>query len=442
MKKWPFIKRLKRGIREIIGMERFPDSPASEPGQAATIDVRDVIAHTTRAQFNAAADAYYSSMHSTDFQLAKPFSDAMHTPLAITKLGLTLQGMRLSAGMRILDFGSGCCGIGKVLTQMQLRVICLDVSPTALKLGRCLFRDHPPVGRFAEPRFIVFDGRNVPLADSSVERILAFDVFHHVPDQKAMIDEFFRILTPGGIAGFCEPGPNHSRSPQSQSEMQLYHVLENDIRIDEIHSHALRTGFERIEVIGNPADVCLCSLDRFKSLLRCNDPADMDAYLEFTRAAIWEQRMFMLHKSGSGEQDSRTGTGLDAAIRIIDSPGMPVRDPGFRLRLGIQNTGMAVWLPSSSDFGPVNLGVHLLSPDLEIINYDFFRADLPHRDGGIRPGDAFEMEVGIPSPGPGRYMLEFDLVSERVTWFASTGSHPVYLALEVTRDDTDAADTT
>ncbi len=439
MKKWPFIKRLKRGIREIIGMERFPDSPPSEHEQAVSIDVRDVIAHTTRAQFNAAAETYYSSMLSSDFQLAKPFSDAMHTPLIVTKLGLTLQGLRLSAGMRILDFGSGCCGIARVLTQMQLRVICLDVSPTALKLGHRMLHDHPPVGRFAEPRFIVFDGQNVPLADSSVDRILAFDVFHHVPDQHAMIREFFRILRPGGIAGFCEPGPNHSRSPQSQSEMQLYHVLENDIRIDEIHSHAMRTGFERIEVIGNPADACLCTLDRFTSLLRCNDPADTDAYLEFTRAAIREQRMFFLHKGGSGERDSRDGVGLNAAIRIIDSPETPLCDSHLCLRLGIENSGTAVWLPSSSAFGPVNLGVHLLTPNQEIINFDYFRADLPHREGGIRPGDAFEMTVEIPSPASGRYLLEIDLVSEFVTWFASTGSHPVYLPLEVTRDDADAS---
>jgi hypothetical protein len=37
----------------------------------------------------------------------------------------------------------------------------------------------------------------------------------------------------------------------------------------------------------------------------------------------------------------------------------------------------------------------------------------------VRPGDEVVFDTRIPCPPPGTYELEFDLVSEHVTWFSA-----------------------
>lgn len=41
----------------------------------------------------------------------------------------------------------------------------------------------------------------------------------------------------------------------------------------------------------------------------------------------------------------------------------------------------------------------------------------------VSPGGALVLDMTLPSPSvPGKYQLEFDLVSESVTWFEDAGS--------------------
>lgn len=47
-----------------------------------------------------------------------------------------------------------------------------------------------------------------PWPDSSVEEILAFDVFEHLPNKRQTMNELWRVLVPGGIARIGVPtGP-------------------------------------------------------------------------------------------------------------------------------------------------------------------------------------------------------------------------------------------
>jgi len=58
----------------------------------------------------------------------------------------------------------------------------------------------------------------------------------------------YRVLKPGAIAGFHEPGPNHSKSAGSQYEMRNFNVLEDDIDIGKIWSLAKEMGFFRLRL--------------------------------------------------------------------------------------------------------------------------------------------------------------------------------------------------
>jgi hypothetical protein len=96
----------------------------------------------------------------------------------------------------------------------------------------------------------------------------------------------------------------------------------------------------------------------------------------------------------------------------------------------VRNTGTSVWLPSSTPFGGVKLGVHLYDEGGLLADRDFARADLPG-DRVLGPGEAVTVELELPAPDPGRWQLGFDLVSEGVCWFEVNGADTVTIPVTV-----------
>jgi predicted O-methyltransferase YrrM len=94
-----------------------------------------------------------------------------------------------------------------------------------------------------------------------------------------------------------------------------------------------------------------------------------------------------------------------------------------------RNIGRAVWLASSSPIGPVRLGTHLLDAEGNWLNPDYSRNNLP--SGSVSPGESVELDAHVAAPPPGRYIIEFDMVSEGVAWFSRNGSNTVRVEIEV-----------
>ena len=108
--------------------------------------------------------------------------------------------------------------------------------------------------------------QRIDLPDASVDRVISFHAFHHVPNHDDVIGEFARILRPGGIAGFVEPGPRHSETPDAQFEMRTYGVIERDIDIHAIWRTAQRAGFSALELAVWHAPLFHLSLERYEDL--------------------------------------------------------------------------------------------------------------------------------------------------------------------------------
>jgi len=53
----------------------------------------------------------------------------------------------------------------------------------------------------------------IDLPDASVDRVVCFDSFHHIPNSGKSSRNSAGVLKPGGIAGFSEPGRHHSTPP-------------------------------------------------------------------------------------------------------------------------------------------------------------------------------------------------------------------------------------
>src|SRR5258706_8323224 len=192
------------------------------------IDVKKLIAAYTFEEHAERADKYFDAV--TDpwaHHLRKPFTTTQECSATLSGLSALLQLLKLQPGHHIVDFGCGAGWLSSVLALLQCQVTSIDISQRALDIARLAVLEHPFLRR-QQIAFRRLEEARIPVDTSSVDRIICLDSFHHVADQKLYLQEFFRLLRPGGIVGFHEPGPGHSRSPGSQYEMRKYAVIEND----------------------------------------------------------------------------------------------------------------------------------------------------------------------------------------------------------------------
>jgi SAM-dependent methyltransferase len=331
--------------------------------------------------------------------------------------------------MTVLEFGAGTGWLARFLTQLGCRVILLDVSPTALRIARAHYERVPVVGTRPAPQFLEFDGRRIDVPDVSVERIVSLNAFHHVPNPDAVLVEFQRILTPGGIVGFAEPGPHHSRTPQSQFEMGTHAVVENDVNVHDIWRAAQRCGFKELKLAvyqGTPFHV---SIQEYEDLLAGG--ATCARWVTSTRDFLRSVRSFFLYKEGSDRADSRSESGLecDICVTLVSTPG--IGGEPLQIDATVTNSGSAAWLPSDAAYGGVSLGAHLYDAAGALLSFDFATARLTDPPREIAPGETVDCSVWLPPLRAGRYVLQLDCVAAHVAWFAQIGSRPAIVPLEI-----------
>ena len=413
----------------VLYTRKLPRRDVAEPAHDETfIDVRDLIARSSMDELNRTAEAYFSSLAEWDHHLAKPFSRADEAPAMLINLAVLLQGLRLVPGHVVLDFGGGTGWLSRFLTQLGCGAIVLDVSPTALRIARELYARMPVIGEQPEPRFLPFDGRHIDLPDASVDRIVCFDAFHHAPNPAEVIREFARVLKPGGVAGFAEPGPHHSRTPQSQFEMRTYGVVEADIDIEWIRVTALEVGFSEMKVAALNIPAFHLTVEQYNDLLDGGPTAAR--WEEWTRSFMRDVRDFFLIKRGDEGLDSRHGHALACTIEA-ELVGEPRAGEPIRVRAVVRNAGRALWLPSGDAPGAVNLGCHLDDAGGKLIRLDYAWADLTPDKRPIASGQTIETTMTLPLLEAGEYQIEIDCVAQRVGWFAQLGSKPARLAIDL-----------
>lgn len=377
-------------------------------------------------ELNARAERYFAGNDDWTQQLAKPFSTPADAPPMLVSLGVVLQGLALVPGMTVVDFGGGTGWLSRFLLQFGCRVVLCDVSASALRIATEFIDRQPPVGGSRENfRVSLFDGHHIDLADAEVDRILCFDSFHHVPNMEAALREFGRVLKPGGIAAFSEPGPEHSRSAQSQFEMRAYGVLENDVDVRRIWQIARGAGFADMRLLpfnGAPAAI---TLDEFEELLAGGRQLQVAA--RALRDFSANVRTFTLRKEGVEQTDSRATKGLSSEITVtLDAP--VAADTPTPFTATVANTGTAQWLPSAASPGGVSLGAHLYR-DGALVDFNFLW--VPLGDAPVKPSDVVSVQGTVPPLARGRYAVEFDCVANGVTWFVQVGSRATRVEIAV-----------
>ena len=129
--------------------------------------------------------------------------------------------------------------------------------------------------------------------------------------------------------------------------------------------------------------------------------------------------------------NSRTPRGLNARIAVLSGPTVCTRDQELVFQVQVENVGFATWLArqgESDTRGYVWLGAHLSSETFDV-DWNYAGAGL-QRD--VKPGETVTVQLTARAPSqPGTYHIEFDMVSEHVTWFQDAGSRSLVHELHV-----------
>ena len=396
----------------------------------ATIMPADVMRRETVESLVAGADEYYKSgiaNGATSFLKRKPFHSIAESPQVLVRLGWLLEGARLTTGLHVVEYGGGAGWLSASLWQMGCHVTCVDASAAALDLAREAFeeRRHMIAWPGATYATALTDGHTLPLADASVDRVVCYDVFHHVPNQEQILREFHRVLKPGGLACFSEPGRYHSATAPSQHEMANFRVLENDIVLEDIWRLARHAGFSGID-IRPMLDSYSLSLDGYLSLV------DTGHFGIGGREALMSgtvsMSIFFLQK-GTFLPDSRYPSSLSASIQAPASlhatSGVPTT-----MRVVCRNSGQGRWLSKGTDVGLLGMvNVALVRCDVTgaPVDRNWRRVPLP-RD--VEPGETIEVACELVFPEPGSLCLRVELVSENVAWFEAA-SEPIAVTVSL-----------
>lgn len=402
-------------------------------GGVDTIDVARVIAETPLDELNRLAEEYFARLNDWSFHLAKPLSSVDEAPQLLINFAVVLQGLNLCPGLTVLEFGAGTCWASRYLTQLGCRVIATDVSPTALRIGRELYDRQPVIGHKPEPQFLLFDGRRFELPDESVDRIICLDALHHVPNIEQILGEMGRVLRKGGIAGFAEPGPEHSHAEQSQKEMREFGIVENDIDIRQIRAQAFAAGFTDIKLAVFNVPAFHLTWDDFENFVAGRSEI-VEQYAEAVRHFAQNQRDFFLYKGAPAQPDSRFRANLTAKIGVRETSVHAAAGEPIIVHAVVTNTSPSVWLPRAAGLGAVLLGVHVCDREGQVLRHSYHWETLTPDEGrSIQPGETVAVQVNIPGLPAGEYLLRFDMVSHDVCWFASNGSPQFELVATVTQ---------
>jgi len=402
------------------------------PSKAETHDPEDLEQRTDA--LNQAAEVYFVEAEDPEYLIRKPFSAPSELAKYLFNLGVLVHTGRFAPGHRVLELGAGAGWVSHFLNLFGCPTVALDVSGTALELAEETFQRHPHTRWDLEPRFLTYDGHAIPLPDASIDRVVVHDAFHHIPNQREILRELARVLTPRGIVAMNEPGRHHSTSDASRHEMDSYGVLENDIVVEDLAKLARQEGFTRTTVV--PINLYGATEVPAEELIEFVRGKKLAEWWCLMAPHLLNEHYIFLHKRPF-VPDTRAPATLRADIaaevpegenELTARVGEPVT---FRCR--VQNTGDTIWLPTSAGRpGCTQLAVYLAphpdDPDATV-ERDWHRVEIEQE---VEPGETVSLDVELPPfEDAGERGLVLDMVAEGVTWFADVGSTPARVRLLV-----------
>lgn len=405
--------------------------------------------HTKQAE-----KEYLARTGSSAWERAKPFSPPGSDTLGesawmLHDFAAAMLALQPAPHDRILDLGAGAGWCSDLLGRLNRSAVAVDISLDMLRAGR----SRPG----ATIRAVAGDMEQLPFRAATFEKAVCLSAVHHVPDIGKALREISRVLTDDGVALFSEPGQGHAEAPVSSAAVRDFGVLEQDILVAPFIRQCQAAGFQHVTL--RPLlhavpgfEVVLGDWQAWSRLAASTRPRRALAKIAFgvaevfglgKRGPLFEEAMAVrmvrtlrqvvehhpIIVAAKTRPRERAGREWDATIQA-ERRAPADRDGGLAMEVVAANRGWGTWRArSASGIGHVSFGVQLLDAGGRVLARDYHRVPLPH---DVPPGGSVSLTFACPRPGePGEYRLKLDLVAEGVTWFETTGSEPVFVALHV-----------
>ncbi len=115
-----------------------------------------------------------------------------YEPITTRVIDRLLDSVRASYGTRVLDVGSGPGYVASRAAERGSEAVGIDISEGMVQVARRL---HPSV------RFEQGDAEHLPYPASSFDAVVGNFSLHHLPSPHRALEEFCRVLVPGGRVG-------------------------------------------------------------------------------------------------------------------------------------------------------------------------------------------------------------------------------------------------
>lgn len=225
---------------------------------------------------------------------------------------------RLAAGLLsdvdptapVLDVG---CGVGHSFKELAPRTtIGVDVDAGALE------------GQDRETH--VADMRKLPFADGSFDALLSIQSIEHVPDASRALEEFARVLRPGGVAVLVTP--NRLTFARPDEIIDPYHYVEYDpAQLAAACEPHFGGGVQVLGLFGSPRYLALVEAEKRKlDKLLAKDPLKLRRLVpRRIKMALYDRRLTAERRRdpqpGAGDitpEDFHLGAGrVDEALDVV-----------------------------------------------------------------------------------------------------------------------------